>query len=602
MAKPLALVLAAAALCAVVSQAGAQASGWSVVSACWRPDENPFSDTQVWDNWIWAEGWREEEQFWPKYFKPAGSVHIILRNDSSKAGSLELADLDGEPFERVVTNPKQAGRLVWRWFFPQAVQPGQWVECKLRLRGKPKKDILVGLKAGEERVEVRVPVRPNRVRLESVSFSSSIDKMYLYLRSLDGRAPKAGRVRLDLGSETACNWLPGPRGSGLAFAEVALNPAWKLGSFHLVEISLADGSRLAYPVRAWDSYFVIGLFGDTDPQRVREAVERNINSYVHPRETALLDQLGVNYLGWGRERIPGRQSGKVFHYVFDEPDAHDIERSDTLPYMDRLGLLAQMEVFARFREEIYPKDQTTPCMLLVDNTFKPQNYYVYGQCMDVYCSDPYVPLGGDQCEYIARAMECARDASTPRPVIACLWATTEAPPPYKQVRDRPPTPEEERLMVFYALGSGSKGVLYFADRGETRVSANRPLWDEIGRINADILALSPYLAIGCPAGPQVESGSLWYRSLMCGADKMVVVAVNKGHHIGYNTLSGFRWHFPLKNASVSIPLPAHFRACRVQEVKNGSLVPFESKTSGGRLLLRLDVLDTARAFVISRES
>jgi hypothetical protein len=324
---------------------------------------------------------------------------------------------------------------------------------------------------------------------------------------------------------------------------------------------------------------------------------------VHPQDTKMMDEMGINYLGWGRERIPGKQSGKVFHYVYDEPDAHDGSQSDTLPYMDRLGLLAQREVFARFQEEIYPKDQRTPCMLLVNNTYKPLNYYVYGQCMDIYCSDPYVPLGGDQCEYVAKAMECVRDASTPHPTIACLWATTEAPPPYRNAQARPPTPEEERLMVFYALGSGAKGVLYFADYDNPPAGLGRDkdLWDEIGRINSDILALAPYLAIGCPAGPAVETDKFWYRSVMCGQDKMVLIVVNKGHHIGYNTQPGFAWNFPAKDVGVSVPLPTHFKSCRIEEVKDGKLTPAQAEFMRGKMKMKLDEVDTARAFLISAD-
>jgi hypothetical protein len=372
---------------------------------------------------------------------------------------------------------------------------------------------------------------------------------------------------------------------------------------------LQDGSGLAYPVRAWDNYYMIGLFGTCEATRVKEARERGINTYIHPLDTAMMDSFGMNYVpGWiagkGRDHIPGKQSGNLFYYNKDEPDAHDVE-FDGVPYMDRLGLYAQPEVLPRFWEQ-YDADPRTPALLLVNNTYKPLNYYVYGQCVDIYCSDPYVPLGGDQCEYIARALECARDASAPCPTTACLWITTEAPPPYKRAQARPPTPEEERLMAFYALGAGVKGVMYFADwdpkdtsLGVTSPYHNRPLWDEMGRINADIAALAPYLAVGCPAGPMLENDKVWYRSIMCGSDKMVVIVVNKGHHIGYNTQQGFAWHWPAKDVKITVPLTPRLARCRIQEVRDGKLVAFGPEVKGGEVTLKMDTVDTARAFVIS---
>lgn len=579
---------------------------WTVVNASWRPDENPWVKEQVWDNWIWAEGWGEKEQFWPKYMIPAGSIHIILRNDSSEPGTLEFAYLDGQPWGIVSSNPKQAGRVVWKHQFPRQTQPGQWAECILRLRNKPPKDVRVGFQSGDKRFEVTVPVQPNRVRLESVSFSPNIDRLYVYVRALDGGEPKAGKIRLDLGAAESCKWWPGPKASGLAVAEVPLRSPWELGSYHLVEVLLQDGSALAYPVRAWDNFYMIGLFGAEDAAHVKEARERGINTYIHPQDTAMMDSLGINYVpGWtagkGRDRIPGKQSGNLFFYNKDEPDAHDTEFDD-VPYMDRLGLYAQPEVLPRFWEQ-YDADPRTPALLLVNNTYKPLNYYVYGQCVDIYCSDPYVPLGGDQCEYIAHALECARDASAPCPTMACLWCTSMGE--NQGAKFRPPTPEEERLMAFYALGAGVKGVMYFADRdtasGEHLVGVfhNKPLWNEMGRINADIAALAPYLAVGCPAGPPVDSDKIWYRSIMCGPKTMVVIAVNKGHHIGYNTQQGFAWHFPAKDVRITVPLTSRLATCRIQEVRNGKLVAFGSEVKGSEVTLRMDTLDTARAFVIT---
>ena len=88
---------------------------------------------------------------------------------------------------------------------------------------------------------------------------------------------------------------------------------------------------------------------------------------------------------------------------------------------------------------------------------------------------------------------------------------------------------------------------------------------------------------------------------MCGRDKMVLIVVNKGHHIGYNTQTGFAWHFPAKDVGVSMPLPTHFKSCRVEEVKDGKLLPVKAIFKSGKITMTLDVVDTARAFVISAQ-
>jgi hypothetical protein len=273
--------------------------------------------------------------------------------------------------------------------------------------------------------------------------------------------------------------------------------------------------------------------------------------------------------------------------------------------MDRLGVNAQSEVFPALRYQ-RARDPRTPNLLLVDNTYKPLHWYVYGQIPDVYCTDPYVPLNGRQLDYVWRALDVARDASTPRPLISVLWGCSlDGKAKYG---NNAPTPEEMRMMVFHALGCGVKGISYFIDMtqktGEgqfTGLSDIKPLWEEVGRSNRDVAALAPYLSIGCPVPGSISGKDVWARSLMCGSDKLVVIAVNTNHYIGFETKYEYSFHEPAKDVELSIPLPRGFHEPKVQEVKDGTLVPSSGEVRDGALHLKVDILDTARAFVLSAE-
>jgi len=597
------VVIIVGSFCPVAAQAQ-----WEVVDARWRPDANPWVEKQVWDGWIWSEGWGEDEQFYPKYFKPAGSLHVILRNESARAAKVELTDIDGVPLQDVLTSPQLAGRVVWHLILPEQVEAGEWTECTVRLRSVPKEDVRLGFRIGvAKRVEVSVPIKARRVRLESISFSPRIDRLYIYIRSLDGGKIRGEAVRFDGKDVTgSCRWTEGPKQSALSLVEVELETPWRLGTYHLVEVDLSDGSRLAYPIRAWDNYFMIGLFGDIELERVKDAKAHGLNTYVLSREHSILDELGINYVarygvGEGRQRS-SEQSGTLFYNNIDEPDVHDVTAGRALPYMDRLGVNAEFKVLPRFRYHL-EKDSRTPSMVLTDNTYKPLNYYVYGQTSDIFCTDPYVPLSGDQVDLIAHSLEVARDACAPCPLVATLWVTSIGGDPQK---GRPPLPEEERIMVFYALGCGIKGLSYYADRDSktkaeelSGVSHNKPLWEELGRINADVSVLRPYLSIGCPISVPQENEKVWSRSLLCGRDHMVVVVVNKGHYIAYNTKRAFAWNIPASDVEITMSLPGHFRHCRIQEVKDGALIPAKGNVKRGKLHLTLDRVDTARAFLVS---
>jgi hypothetical protein len=250
-------------------------------------------------------------------------------------------------------------------------------------------------------------------------------------------------------------------------------------------------------------------------------------------------------------------------------------------------------------------------LLLVNNTYKPLNYYVYGQTCDVFCTDPYVPLSETQLDFVGHALECARDACAPNPFLATLW--TSGASGMSSNHGRLPTPIEERMMAFYAMSCGTKGLLYFDDTCQTKVtgpagrSEDAPLWQELARINADVKALAPYLALSCPIGGPVETDKVWVRSLMCGPNVVMTVVVNKGHEIPYGT-DAIPWrHRPAKRVSLVVPVPSHFKNVRVEEVRNGKLVAMESGrkvptefvAKGGEVRLNLDSVDTGRAFLIT---
>lgn len=615
------------------------AQGWQALDAQWRPDENPWAQKQVWEGWIWTEGWSEKEQFYPKHFKPAGSMHVILRNDSDKPDTITLTHIDGVPVEEVTTIPSRASRVIWHWVQapvlgaprtgvnredeqwqrtgPTKVEPGRWAECAVRFRSVPEETVRLRFRSGSAgHLDVPVAIEPPRVRLESISFSPQIDRIYAYVRSLDGKKVGKGTVWLD-GRKADARWTEGPKPGDLILAEAKLDPAWEYGSHHLVEVEVPGGAHLAQPVRAWDGFFATGMYGTLTPEKVRDAKAHGINTYFTAGVSALLDEHGLNYVprynvGEGRMRTP-EQSGALFYQNWDEPDAHDFGLGEELPVMQRLGVHAQSKVlpFIRYQRA---RDPRTPNMVLVDNTYKPLQWYVYGQIPDVYCTDPYVPLNGRQVDYVWHALETARDSCTPRPLVSILWACSLGGS--RKLGNRAPTPEEERMMVFYALGCGVKGMAYFIDVTTTTgegefvgLSDIKPLWEEVGRTNRDTQALAPHLSIGCPIGSPQQADDIWWRALMCGADDVVVIVVNRKHYIGFETKTEHAWHTPAKDVELAVPLRDHFRRCRVREVKDGTISDFglrisdlgkaEAAVKNGVLRLKLGSVDTARAFVIS---
>ena len=113
-----------------------------------------------------------------------------------------------------------------------------------------------------------------------------------------------------------------------------------------------------------------------------------------------------------------------------------------------------------------------------------------------------------------------------------------------------------------------------------------------------VRVLADHLAIACPVPGEYRHRHAWVSSLMAGPDTMVIIVVNKRYHIAYNTVGHQSVHRVARDVELSVPVPAHFADCTVQEVHEGRLVSVSAGVENGRLKLALDAIETARAFVV----
>ena len=90
-------------------------------------------------------------------------------------------------------------------------------------------------------------------------------------------------------------------------------------------MALPGGERLVQPVRAWDNYFCIGLYGPVDDARVKAAKEHGINTYMSPMND-ILEKYGMNTAPGGSGKERQHQSGSaglLYRQNWDEPDAYE---------------------------------------------------------------------------------------------------------------------------------------------------------------------------------------------------------------------------------------------------------------------------------------
>ena len=70
-----------------------------------RQDQYPLAV----EDFLWAEGWGEMRQFFPRYFKCAATVHVFVRNDGDAEAEVTQLSFNGRPIGEVCTTAEFAG-------------------------------------------------------------------------------------------------------------------------------------------------------------------------------------------------------------------------------------------------------------------------------------------------------------------------------------------------------------------------------------------------------------------------------------------------------------------------------------------------------------
>ena len=109
---------------------GADASGLRVAHHSVRQDRLAVPA----DQWQWNEGWPEIRQFFPRYFKPAATLHMFVENRGDEPVDITDVRFDGQPISEVCTRAEFAGPVIWYRSNPEVLQPGQIGMIYARLR------------------------------------------------------------------------------------------------------------------------------------------------------------------------------------------------------------------------------------------------------------------------------------------------------------------------------------------------------------------------------------------------------------------------------------------------------------------------------------
>ena len=586
------------------------------------------------------------------------NVHVYLRNDGASPVRVDDVTLAGFSLKKILRgkqvgdhpllrsiyfywdNPPQAildaGEPVWYRADPATIPPGGVAQVVVRLRFVPvTRPVSLGIVTSAGTVPASIPVSPESPQLASVGFSPDLTQVYLHWRRAGGAAPAT--ILMDGIDVTAGATSVGD--PALEFGASVLRLAEPLApmSYHLFQGVFADGSTASASLRAWVNPFLYGTWGamptnDGDLAAARawidDATNRGINALVmNISSGGLADLLARDD---GRRYAEDHGYGFVFDapdtwsvpnprmwFIDDEPDAEEAHLSCgqrfNLPCGEahHVGVLA-MSLLER-GEELRRSYPLAPTTINMNGSYKPANYYSYGQLADVLMVDSYyqrrladtywdypqrVPLY-ERATVIYATSLALTTAAEPNPTHFLLYSNQQNRAKTKDTWPFP-TPESKRIEVYYALAGGAKGMAYWWLREPSGLGAggagSQALWREIGLLGNEIKTAAPLLVTSHPVALDARgSDGVWVRSLAASVDTLLLLVVNDQYR---NDRDGIHVT-PVNDATVTATLPAWMQSPSAFEITAGGLHDVGTAIAGNQVRLDLGRLDLTRMIVLT---
>ena len=534
----------------------------------------------------------------------AGLLKVYVHNPGVEAVSIEATALNGTPLEELRTNDKH--EVIWWRTWPTPVPADGYAEVTVRLRYPLEGDAVLSLRAGAQTLQATVPKAPPAFRIETIGWGDKGRRVTIVAQQvpLDSEdRPRPARLEsvfLDGKDLTDQAWILAPDFfQGICPIIIELPEGLKTGSFHTYKLVAEDGTAVACTLRTLEDFLRLDMYGAGKPE---EHVKQGINctTHFHTQEREALDR----YARYGLKSAfhvgtpaPGMiDHPAVYAYLMhDEPDVWDYFAGTNWPVSKRIGYHAPNIVEDTRR--CVETDPIKPVMLTLNLTFKPANYYVYSQIPDIAQPDCYPLTIGQPLAWIREVTEACRQSAGPRRVEILPQVNWEDRKDMKY--PRPPFPREVWIQYLYGLGAGARGFSGYEHytEGNHHGAENYPsVMDAVGQTFRRFQLVAPLILQAHPGGGTAAcaENKVWVRTLVCGADALLLVAVNDD----YESLPADFVIREKHNVELHLPTIPWLRPAQALRVIDGSFseLPLDQAPAGHRITL--PKLDTGEVILV----
>ncbi|MCL6520478.1 MAG: hypothetical protein K6T99_11675 [Armatimonadetes bacterium] len=569
------------------------------------------------------------------YRDPNASLHVFLKNQGRQPVRLLppiVDDFDCATIDEHNVNRPQD--VLWYRMRPNTIAPGEIANILITLSTPTNKSKTVEIRTTNgETIKTVIRCVAEPLRFQAIRFAPDLKTIDVYVRWANPTKSSLIKSILLDGKDVhrfASPW-PAKAYDGLAFTRIVLEKPLAKNSFHVIEAKSIDGLSTAYQIRAMPAEFLIGVYGTPTAENIADWSTHGCNHYLSfgVVQPDILEIMSKHRISVGAKYIPeplvDRSAGKIvnfnediarknieeiknkqaflYHHLVDEPDVAD-------HYGGRQLGISAMELAARdeFCAKVDPEHYT---FVQLDNTFRPQNYRVYGEIADVIATHRY-SLGN-----FLRS-EAGQETYTRPPFLRDLLETIEKlklatePKPFFMVTQffnlgerrsgRAPTIEEMRLQCYAMVLGGARGIIHYIHSGSTGGGEGgrvKTLWDAMTTLHNELRRVGEVAAIGTPAPAnwaKCNTPNVLPGAILCG-DKIVVVLINLSHRSSLETFAAR----PVREAIVTVKIPPWLdaNALKVVALDSGDLI--ESQLQEDMLSFKINEIIDARCFLLSRQ-
>ena len=529
----------------------------------------------------------------------AGLLKVYVHNDSTMPVPVKAVALNGTALDELRLNEEHD--VIWWRTLPCPVPAGGYAEISVRLRYPLKSDALLTLDAGDKIIEAVVPAQPPPFRIETIGWQDKGREIIIVAEQIRAEASTIEKVFLDgLDVTDRAEILTPDFFLGICPITLELEQELEVGSFHTYKLVASDGQAVACTLRTLDEFLRLDMYGATN---LEEDVKLGINSLTHFRTigSTELDEYARYGLrsafhvgGTPPSEVCGHPS--VYAYLLhDEPDVWDYGAEDW-PMAMRIGYHGPDIV--RCNQQCVEAAPTKPVMVTLNLTFKPANYYVYGQIADIAQPDCYPLTIGKPLTWVRDVTEVCRKAAGPRRVEVIPQVNWEDRGEKMKYR-RPPFPREVWIEYLYALGAGARGFSgyeYYTEGNHHGAKEYPEVMAAVGQTFRRFGLISPLILAAHPTDiATCENEKIWVKTLVCGQEALLLVVVNDD----YQSLPQDFIHEPRQQVELKLPSIPWLKPGHVVRVDDGAFSELIFEIEAKETKIFLPELDTGGIVLVA---